>query len=368
MKIVSTGSIYDIFPDDLKCYDTIPAGYYIIRFNTNRGFFLEKYSEFSITDDKIYGVHMAKVQKVLDAFDVFKRNLGVILSGDKGIGKSLFARILGKMAVKNGMPVIIVENNYDDIGSFIDRIDQEVMVLFDEFDKIFARRQDDKGDQQSALLSLFDGVSSGKKLFVLTCNELRGLNDFLVNRPGRFHYHFRFDYPDVDDVREFLSDKVDYEYQGEIDNVVKFSKRISLNYDCLRAIAFELNTGLSFSEAIKDLNILNVDTESYIVKVSFNDGTVLTNNDFQMNTFSNRGVCCTLHDNGRRYSGEILFVPNDIKYDTDEGLLYIDVDKAELDYDTYDESDEDKKNELIRRGLAKIIIIRKANKNLYYAV
>ena len=34
-----------------------------------------------INEDKIYGVHMEKVNKVLNAFPNFNKNLGVILSG-----------------------------------------------------------------------------------------------------------------------------------------------------------------------------------------------------------------------------------------------------------------------------------------------
>ena len=34
----------------------------------------------------------SKANKVLKSFALFKRSMGVILSGDKGIGKSLFAR------------------------------------------------------------------------------------------------------------------------------------------------------------------------------------------------------------------------------------------------------------------------------------
>ena len=44
--------------------------------------------------EKVYGIHPKKADKVFKAFTKFERNLGVILSGDKGIGKSLFARIL----------------------------------------------------------------------------------------------------------------------------------------------------------------------------------------------------------------------------------------------------------------------------------
>ena len=53
-----------------------------------------------ITEAKIYGVHTEKVFKVLNSFEKVNRSLGVILSGDKGIGKSLFAKLLAIEAMK----------------------------------------------------------------------------------------------------------------------------------------------------------------------------------------------------------------------------------------------------------------------------
>ena len=75
---------------------------------------------------------------------------------------------------------------------------------------------DNEGDPQSGLLSLFDGTSQGKKLFIITCNSLSKLNDYLVNRPGRFHYHFRFEYPSSEEIMEYLTDKLGSQYISEI--------------------------------------------------------------------------------------------------------------------------------------------------------
>ena len=91
MKVISTGSKFNIYPDDLRSYDQLPADYYVVRYSEKEGFFLERYNEFKITDAKVYGIHLEKAGKVLDSFGIFNRNLGVILSGDKGIGKSLFS-------------------------------------------------------------------------------------------------------------------------------------------------------------------------------------------------------------------------------------------------------------------------------------
>lgn len=79
----------------------------------------------------------------------------------------------------------------------------------------------------------------------------------MINRPGRFHYHFRFAYPSSQEVRQYLEDKVDNKHKEQIDKTVLLSKRMKLNYDYLRAIAFELNTGATLKDALQDLNIIN---------------------------------------------------------------------------------------------------------------
>ena len=203
MKAISIGDKYQVYGNSLQAYDSIPAYTYNVRFDEMTGFYLSRRPDMVI-NEKVYGVQSSKVAKVLNSFKVFNRNLGVILSGNKGIGKSLTAKMIAIEAVKQGYPVILANRYIGGIANFIESIDQEVMILFDEFDKTFKAR--DNESPQDTMLSLFDGTSAGKKLFVVTCNQLNGLNDYLVNRPGRFHYHFRFDYPGADEVETYLKD------------------------------------------------------------------------------------------------------------------------------------------------------------------
>lgn len=123
MKVINTGNRYEIYQDDLQTFDELPAQFYTVRFNKMSGFSLQKYSGLEIKEDKIYGVHMSKVNKVLNAFPTFERNLGVILSGPKGIGKSLFAKKLSIEANKLGYPVIIVRDYIPGIADFIESIE-----------------------------------------------------------------------------------------------------------------------------------------------------------------------------------------------------------------------------------------------------
>ena len=257
MKVVQSGSQYRIYSNDLKTYDQFPVGTYTIRFSDMAGFYLVPHDNLAV-QEKIYGPHLKKAQKVMASFAEFKRSLGVILSGPKGMGKSFFARILANEVNKAGMPVIIVDTYYDGVSSFIESITQECAVLFDEFDKVF------DSDDVNTMLSLFDGTGSGKKLYIVTCNQISKMNDYIVNRPGRFHYHFRFEYPSNNEIRTYMQDKLDPVYYGQINKVVEFANKVSLNYDCLRAIAFELNHGEDFADAIEDLNIINIDRQHFV--------------------------------------------------------------------------------------------------------
>ncbi len=289
MKVISTGNTYRIYDETLRTYDNLPAKTYKVFFSPQTGFFLEETSNLEV-NEKIYGVHESKVDKVLKNFTSFNRNLGVILSGDKGIGKSISAKLLGKKAISLGIPVILCNENYPGIADFLGSIEQEVVIIFDEFDKTFAiggdnGRDNDRIDShspeqsgaQTSLLTLFDGLYPGKKLFVITCNDLHNLSEFLVNRPGRFHYHLRFKYPTSDEIREYLSDKVDKKYHDQIEEVVKFACQVDMNYDSLRAIAFELNQGEKFADAIRDLNIINMDDLiRYDILVYLKDGNIIT--------------------------------------------------------------------------------------------
>ena len=368
MKAISTGNIFRIYDDTLKTYDKLPAQPYVVRYANHTGFFLERYADIEITESKIYGVHPEKVQKVLDAFGRYNRNLGVILSGDKGIGKSLFAKLLAIQAMSKGLPLIIVDRYIGGIASYLESIEQEVIVLFDEFDKTFGEvhSRDGEASPQSELLTLFDGVSPGKKLFVITCNELRKLNDYLINRPGRFHYHFRFDYPSAEEVRQYLTDKLPAEQYGQIDEVVAFSKKVNLNYDCLRAIAFEIRTGIPFKEAIQDLNIINVEREQYNVTLHYNNGQSVTARNVYLNLFDEEDAYVDLHDRKGFYIGTVSFNTGDCAYD---GSLLTNVVHGDLLTVNYRSEEEPGEIEKLKKAKPKYMTISRIGmRNLHYAV
>ena len=346
---------YRIFNNAITTYDQLPPKTYRVDYDPEtRIFSLLEAHDFEIPETKIYGQHLDKVKKVLNSMDKMNRNLGVILSGDKGIGKSLFSKCLGLKARKKGIPVILVNEYHEGIANFLEEIEQTVMILFDEYDKTFDEK---KHNCQAEMLSLFDGVSAGKKLFVITCNEIQSLSQYLINRPGRFHYHFRFLYPTADEIRDYMEDKLDKQYYDEIENVIAFSVRMNLNYDCLRSIAFELNNGLKFQEAINDLNIIRISQYKNIkIIVEFENQATLSGKIKEWQLYDNTitDMSIYLPDNIRplsyvgEYIGEFPMNFSNNYIDKDKRMLMFHVTNPEPEYDiayTHESQDEEKTDE-----------------------
>lgn len=371
MQVVQSGYTFRTYDDSVKTYAGLPAGCYDVNFDKQTGFFLSKHDDIEI-NEKVYGVHLEKTQKVLNAFSQFQRNLGVVLSGDKGIGKSLFAKVLANEGIKQGLPLIIVNTYVPGIADYLQSMNQEMIVLFDEFEKTFGRQGD--MNPQVEMLTLFDGISTGKKLYVITCNEIRSLNDFLINRPGRFHYHFRFEYPTSTEIEEYLHDKLDECYYGEIEKVITFARRVNLSYDCLRAIAFELQNGLAFEVAIKDLNILHLDSEKFNLRLHFEDGSVSSLRNQYLDSFSDETLSFEFQDPVTKYwCINLTFTPCDSHFCTDVGSMIIDGDKIGYEVqDYYNDSEDEKAKEVYTRlSAAKpkyLSLHRVMSKSIHYTV
>lgn len=270
MNVVQSGSQYQIYGESLKTYNELPVRSYDVSFHKMMGFFLMARPNLEANEEKIYGNHRAKVKKVINSFNLSSRNFGIILSGQKGIGKSLFARLLAMDAIEAGLPVITVTEYVPGIANFLSSIEQQVVVIFDEFEKTFGKN--DEMDPQEEMLSLFDGLDGGKKLFVITCNEINKLNSYLLDRPGRFHYHFRIGNPCDQEISEYMRDKLDEKYYDNIPRIINFSRTAEMTYDYLRAIAFDLNQGYSLEESLIDLNISSTTVAEFDIIVYFSNG------------------------------------------------------------------------------------------------
>jgi len=195
-------------------------------------------------------------------------------------------------------------------------------------------------------------------------------------------YHFRFDYPAPEDIREYLTDKLDANYHGEIDKVVEFSRKISLNYDCLRAIAFELNNGNSFADAIADLNIMTTEDEEYKVYLFFENGKSVHNLRYSTNLYDYDGSMTFIRffDDDGKFVLDAYFDKASMKYDMAKGKVLVPAsgikikeNKDDDDDDYYDDDGDDEVSGVKTprfRG-SKVLYMtftKRATKNLHYMV
>ena len=261
--------------------DALPPSIFEICYEPERGFSLNETCGAFKNSEKLYGEAEAVSEKVLNTFNSVDGNLGVLFSGSKGLGKSLTVRNICKKALEKGLPVILVKEHFNSVSQFIETIFQPVVVVFDEFEKIYPNRsksEKDDLDGQDSLLNLFDSNLAGKKLFLLACNDTRNLSEYLLNRPGRLHYHFRMFKLSVDEITEYCTDKLEKEQHKLIPDICSLGTRIpDFSYDILRSIVFELNTGkCSLIETGRVLNIASKARSPFNFTVYFKLGKTET--------------------------------------------------------------------------------------------
>jgi hypothetical protein len=269
----------------ISILDLLPAAIYELSFNQDRGFSLNKVdSRLNITG-KLYGEVEAVTSRVLQTFEIVEGNLGVLFSGPKGLGKSLTARNICKEAIKKELPVILVTEHLGNITPFIETICQPSVVVFDEFEKLYPnqrRTEQDEVEGQDSLLNLFDSTLSGKKLFLLTCNDADNLSEYLLNRPGRLHYHFKAQRLSIDEISEYCTENLPPELSSSIPDICSLGARIpDFSYDMLKALLFELKTyRCGLSEARRILNIEAQARSSFDFTIYFKSGKIETGFDY----------------------------------------------------------------------------------------
>lgn len=357
----------------MQTFKKLPSLVYDVKFSKLQGFFLTARADIKVEEDKVYGSYAQKISKVLGGYKAVDRNFGVILSGPKGVGKTLFTKLLSRAARAEEYPVIIVSSYIPGIAHFLSSIDQDVIVLFDEFEKTFAEADDCK--PQDEMLSLFDGLDSGHKLFIVTCNSISKLSDYLLNRPGRFHYHFTLDVPSAEEIREYLEDKLAPPYQSAIDDVINFANVGKITYDCLRAIAFELNQGYSLEETLEDLNLIRDKSISFDITVEFMDGAIYKvysqSIDMMQGETWGRWFHSITKDNPSVWVG---FSPRSIKPDPHHaGEMYVPPEAITgCRYDAYDFEDGDPKKAMmdvrIKEGIKSVHLSKVNYDNFKYLV
>jgi hypothetical protein len=136
----------------------------------------------------------------------------------------------------------------DNFFKLLQDIDQPCVVLFDEFEKVYAR------EKQEEILTLLDGVFNSKKLYILTVNDKWRVDAHMRNRPGRIFYLLDFKGLDQGFIREYCEDNLNNKQY--VDQICSLTSLFGeFNFDMLKALVEEMNRyNESPSEALEMLN------------------------------------------------------------------------------------------------------------------
>ncbi len=189
-----------------------------------------------------------------------------MLNGILGTGKTVTAKVL---ANETGLPVLLIPHAYNGLNTFLSYIQQDIVVLIDEYEKVYAGEEDEEND--SSLLSLMDGTftNSYRKIFILTTNNT-WINKNMLNRPGRILYKKEFSNLNREQILEIVDDcLVEKQFRNE---TIDFMKPLSIiTVDIVKNIVREINIHQeSPFTCCKDLNIEFKDDEYQITLINQN--------------------------------------------------------------------------------------------------
>ena len=226
-------------------------------------FFLTEKEPFTLPK-KIYGNHSIVNRWIRSFENNSDKNMGIILSGIKGSGKTITAQ---KFCIDSKLPVIIINEAFHG-QNFVDFITNpklgKCIIFIDEFEKIYPtydRNNDNLA--QNELLSLMDGNFMTNLIFLLTVNEFR-INEYLINRLNRVKYRKHYNDLDESVVNEVIDDLLVYKQHTQ--SIHEFFDKINMcTFDLLVNIIKEINLfNESALECAKYLN-LQIEEKTYEV-------------------------------------------------------------------------------------------------------
>ena len=243
--------------DALDLHEALPAGNYVIKQDPFENLFIEHIEDFDVPA-KLYGSVHKQTERVVSTFLKRDKSTGILMTGEKGSGKTMLSKNICIELAQLNIPTIVINQPWhgEKFNTLIQAIQQPCIVLFDEFEKVYDR------EQQEQMLTLLDGVYSTQKLFILTCNDRWRVDSHMRNRPGRIYYYFDFKGLEEEFIREYCNDNLNN--KNHIDTLANIAGVFSaFNFDMLKATVEEMNR---YNESPQDaLKMLNA-------KPEFNNG------------------------------------------------------------------------------------------------
>lgn len=276
---IENGFNFDVIPSG-SIHESLPADSYKTAFdpNTGRAWLVRSPGQIAVSlqYEKIYGGAKDRAEHAVKSWQLRGKHTGVLLSGVWGTGKSITSHLIASKALLDlQVPVIFVapEHINAPVIDLISGVTCECVVIMDEIDK-GGVSYEDRLAVQGKLLELLDGANSNNHLYVLICNDTRGIPFGLLNRPGRLLYHWKHSYLTESEIREVCADR------GIPDDITDALCKLGgttsvLTYDTISALLYEYTElGIHPATAIKYLNISccgRSEDDSYICVQKYKD-------------------------------------------------------------------------------------------------
>ena len=251
---MNTGNSYSQIDPNFEVTQALPVGVYNLEL-TMFGWKLFKFADNFVFPYKLYSLENEFVDHVLKTYENTVGNLGILLNGTKGTGKTVTAKVL---ANRLNLPVIVLKSMGDRNQSMIEYLSSlncDCVLFMDEFEKNFK-------EEDSTVLQIMDGVynSNHRKIFLLTTNNM-SINENLVGRPSRIRYVKHFGNLSMDTVNEYLDDALKCEEARE--EILEYIDSLTIStIDILKTIVNEVNIhGMEGLRRAK--NYFNVQTNEY---------------------------------------------------------------------------------------------------------
>ena len=300
----------------------LPLGTYTLQFDDfTKSYYLHQIEDIQLPN-KIYGNVQQFANRVYIKYLAVERNLGVLMVGNKGTGKSITAKVIANQI---SCPIIIVTEGYNDpdfISFITDPSLGSCVILIDEFEKVY----DNSHSDSNKLLSLLDGPYNTHHIFILTANEFWKINDMMKNRPSRIHFLKEFTSLKINVVEEIGLDLL--EDKSYIPELIEVAQKMSeCTFDTIMSLCKDCNLyHESPKSCVKYMNIL-LEKASYEVFRECNgfstyEGTIKFDENGRAETWvwitSNKEK----NDNGDWI--EFKFYPNDWEPDfkTNKEIMY----------------------------------------------
>lgn len=228
-----SGSTYTQVSSGYSIEQSLPVGIYSICL-TMTGYHLDRYADKFVFPYKMYGLQNEFIDHVIKTYHATEGNLGIMLTGTKGTGKTVTAK---ELANKLNLPIIIVKDMGDHNQSmieFLSGIEGDCILFLDEFEKNFS-------ESDSTILQIMDGVYNSKyrRVFLLTTNAMT-INENMVGRPSRIRYVKEFGNLDLKVVNEYLDDALQVPEARQ--DLLDFIDSLTIStIDILKTIVNEVN-------------------------------------------------------------------------------------------------------------------------------